>query len=132
MSTLRVTTLQNSGGTKSVPLDTVVDGSAKAWVTFNGTGTVAIRAQFNVSSITDDGVGNFVINFTNAMTDASYAITSTGSGDSSPSGGAWGDVSLRNFAGGSVPTTTGVRISHLGTTSVGYTDPVYCSVVIHR
>ena len=73
MSTIKTNTLQNAAGTKSVPVDTVVDGSAKAWVNFNGTGTVAIRAAFNVSSITDLGTGNYRVNFTNALADANYA-----------------------------------------------------------
>jgi len=47
-------------------------GLAKAWVNFNGTGTVAIRAGFNVSSITDNGTGNYTVNFTTAMVDANY------------------------------------------------------------
>jgi len=51
--------------------------ACKAWVNFNGTGTVAIRESYNVSSITDEGVGLFTINFTNAMVDTSYAITGT-------------------------------------------------------
>lgn len=45
----------------------------RAWVNFNGTGTVAIRASFNVSSITDNGTGDYSVNFTNAMPDANYA-----------------------------------------------------------
>ena len=47
----------------------------RAWVNFNGTGTVAIRASGNVSSITDNGTGNYTLNFTNAMSDANYAVT---------------------------------------------------------
>jgi len=47
----------------------------RAWVNFNGQGTVAIMASFNVSSITDNGVGNYTVNFTNAMPDANYGIT---------------------------------------------------------
>jgi len=46
----------------------------RAWVNFNGTGTVAIRASGNVSSITDNGVGDFTVNMTSAMTDANYAV----------------------------------------------------------
>jgi hypothetical protein len=52
----------------------VINGSAKAWITFNGTGTPSITASFNVSSITDNGVGNYTLNFTNAFTDANYAM----------------------------------------------------------
>ena len=45
----------------------------KAWVNFNGTGTVAIRASYNVSSITDNGVGDYTVNFTSALADANYS-----------------------------------------------------------
>ena len=72
MSTLRTTTLSNAAGSASVPVDTVISGSAKAWVNFNGTGTVAIRGAFNVSSITDNGIGDYTVNFTNAMPDANF------------------------------------------------------------
>jgi hypothetical protein len=56
-----------------------VSGSApvfacRAWVNFNGTGTVAIRESGNVSSITDNGTGNYTINFTTAMSDANYTV----------------------------------------------------------
>jgi len=73
MSQIKATTLSNLAGSKTVPTDTVVDGSAKAWVNFNGTGTVAIRRAFNVSSITDNGTGDYTVNFTNAMVDANYS-----------------------------------------------------------
>ena len=49
----------------------------RAWVNFNGTGTVAIRASGNVSSITDNGAGDYTVNFTTAMPDANYACTAT-------------------------------------------------------
>ena len=49
--------------------------SARAWVNFNGTGTVAIRASGNVSSITDNGTGDYTVNFTTAMSDANYVAT---------------------------------------------------------
>lgn len=49
--------------------------SARAWVNFNGTGTVAIRASGNVSSITDNGTGNYTVNFTTAMSDANYSVS---------------------------------------------------------
>jgi hypothetical protein len=53
--------------------------ACRAWVNFNGTGTVAIRASGNVSSITDNGTGNYTVNFTTAMQDANYAFPSTAS-----------------------------------------------------
>ena len=50
----------------------------RAWVNFNGTGTPAIRASGNVSSITDNGQGDYTVNFTNAMPDANYTTTFAG------------------------------------------------------
>jgi hypothetical protein len=49
----------------------------RAWVNFNGTGTVAIRESANVSSITDNGVGDYTVNFTTAMVDANYSVSAT-------------------------------------------------------
>jgi hypothetical protein len=53
------------------------DNNVKAWVNFNGKGTVAIRASFNVSSITDNGVGYYTVNLTTAISDTSYALLGT-------------------------------------------------------
>jgi hypothetical protein len=55
---------------------------SRAWVSFNGTGTVAIRSSRNVSSITDNGVGKYTVNFTVQMEDANYALVSTAEGSS--------------------------------------------------
>lgn len=77
--------LAPSSGTEAVNIDSSGNlkfnsgyGSAataygcRAWVNFNGTGTVAIRASGNVTSITDNGTGDYTVNFTNAMPDANY------------------------------------------------------------
>jgi hypothetical protein len=68
-------TIQDNNGTQ-------IGTFCRAWVNFNGTGTVAIRASFNVSSITDNGTGDYTVNFTNAMPDVNYsavaAATTTG------------------------------------------------------
>jgi len=59
----------------------------RAWVNFNGTGTVAIRASGNVSSITDNGTGNYTVSFTTAMSDANYcALATSGNSSSNVSG----------------------------------------------
>jgi hypothetical protein len=65
----------------------------RAWVNFNGTGTVAIRASGNVTSITDNGTGDYTVNFTTAMPDANYAYTVDGREDE---GGvlAWGALAV--------------------------------------
>jgi hypothetical protein len=51
---------------------------AKAWVNFDGTGTVAIRGSFNISSITDGGTGLYTINYTTAMPDVNYSVVASG------------------------------------------------------
>jgi hypothetical protein len=51
--------------------------ACRAWVNFDGTGTPAIRASGNVTSITDNGTGDFTVNFTTAMPDANYSVPST-------------------------------------------------------
>ena len=67
MSTLKTNLIQDLSGNTQY--------TCKAWVNFNGTGTVAIRASGNVSSITDNGVGDYTVNFTTAMSDTNYCIT---------------------------------------------------------
>lgn len=49
--------------------------ACRAWVNFNGTGTPSIRGSGNVSSITDNGVGDYTINFSTAMQDSNYCVT---------------------------------------------------------
>lgn len=61
----------------------VSSGVAKAWVNFNGTGTVAIRGSFNVSSITDGGTGNYTTNFTTAFANINYSAVFAISNNSS-------------------------------------------------
>jgi hypothetical protein len=56
----------------------------RAWVNFNGTGTVAIRASGNVSSITDNGTGNYTVNFTTAMPDANFSAVASNDYDGNP------------------------------------------------
>ena len=70
--TLTISTL--SDGTNSTSATNLVKAPCVAWVNFNGTGTVAIRASYNVSSITDLGTGLYTVNFTNAMPDTNYAV----------------------------------------------------------
>ena len=60
---------------------------AKAWVNFNGTGTVAIRSSYNVSSITDDATGKYDVNFSTAMSDNDYSVVSDGRYDTGDSAG---------------------------------------------
>ena len=65
MSTIKVDNLQTTGGADQY--------TSKAWVNFNGTGTVAIRDDGNVSSITDNGTGDYTSTFDNALSSSNYA-----------------------------------------------------------
>jgi hypothetical protein len=80
MSTLVAQNISN--GTVSTSSANVINGSAKAWVNFNGTGTVAIRASYNVLSITDGGTGFYTVTMINAMPDINYCIAGSASTNS--------------------------------------------------
>ena len=83
MSTLAVGTIksissaapvfQNTSGTEKGQL-------AKAWCNWNGTGTIAIRDSFNVSSLSDTGTGQYTVNFSNALSNANYSVAWGGDG----------------------------------------------------
>ena len=79
---------------------TAVAYGCRAWVNFNGTGTVAIRASGNVSSITDNGTGDYTVNFTTAMPDANYSVS---------------NISMRNGSSGA--SSNGVLAIVFGSTT---------------
>ena len=75
MSTLKAANIQSTttgAPTFKTSAGTEIGHLCKAWVNFNGLNTVAIRDDFNVSSITDEGTGDYRVNFTNAMSNANY------------------------------------------------------------
>jgi hypothetical protein len=101
----------------------------RAWVNFNGTGTVAIRASGNVSSITDNGTGDYTVNFTTAMADANYStVGTTGVGSSGTF-----TVVTANYAGngGEVPPTiSAVRVVVSNITTLQ--DGKYVNIAVFR
>jgi len=116
MSTLKVNTIQNTSGVEVY--------TAKAWVNFNGTGTVAIRAAGNVSSITDNSVGDYTVNFTTAMPDGNYSVNTTTSSDST-------SIVTSGITGNSsVLTTTSVRVATWSTSA--QVDRTVVAVAIFR
>jgi hypothetical protein len=82
----------------------------RAWVNFNGTGTVAIRASGNVTSITDNGAGDYTVNFTTAMPDANYSIVGTCMGGST-AGAEYAIVGCKTSATGNTQTTTSAQVT---------------------
>ena len=89
MSTLKVNNLQDINGANNSTPEQVAQGRAKAWVDFDGTfGTSpftqangGIRDSFNVSSITDNGTGNYTVNFPNSFPNAHYAVFASASNE---------------------------------------------------
>jgi hypothetical protein len=76
LSEIRVTTVSDTAGTGPVTL--TKQYASKAWVNFNGSGTLAIRGNGNVGSVTDNGTGDYTLNFTSAMADANYSVVNGG------------------------------------------------------
>jgi len=100
--------------------------ACRAWVNFNGTGTVAIRDSGNVSSITDNGTGDYTINFTTAMPDVNYMVC--GLGSTGPVNNGWGDMIIRDL--NAVPTASAVRVGHIGYNA--WTDCTFGNIAIFR
>ena len=96
MSTLKVNALQDTSGNGWYP--------AKAWVNFNGSGTVAIRDDDNVSSITDNGTARYTVSFSSSLTSANFAALASlnGTSDSFTTGAARQFCMVRGRATGSV------------------------------
>ena len=137
---------QTNGTTAAVAIDTSQNlqfnsgyGSVataygcRAWVNFNGTGTVAIRGSGNVSSITDNGTGDYTVNFTNAMPDANYATTAmTNSWDSTQTANTVVGFQTTNSSDPTTYTSSAVRISLKRTQSTTLDDRPYISFSIFR
>jgi hypothetical protein len=120
MSTLKVNAISNVAGTGSPN----ITEQAKAWVNFNGDGTVAIRADYNVTSITDNGTGLYTVNFTNAMADLNYTTV----------GSSWySGVTASLFAIAAPPTSTSSKqISTQNAASTASVDVDHCCIHFFR
>jgi hypothetical protein len=98
----------------------------RAWVNFNGTGTVAIRASGNVSSITDNGAGDYTVNFTTAMPDVNYSVNATGNG---PTINDYNNIFVAPYI--NTPATSSVRVKGNDTNGTAR-DQLYVYVVVFR
>jgi len=135
--------LQNSGVTELTVASTGVTvadnllfnsgyGSAavaygcRAWVNFNGTGTVAIRASGNVTSITDNGTGDYTVNFTNSIPDANYTVVVSGNLNVTTNSARW--FCAPAFQ---APTTSAIRIA-CNAPNTNAEDQEFVNVAIFR
>ena len=106
---------------------TTTIGALRAWVNFNGTGTVAIRASGNVTSITDNGNGQYTINFATAMPDANYGTCISGGYQPGV------DARLITVINSDVAqTTSGFRITSALATTGAATDSDRYGVAVFR
>ena len=118
MSTLKVNTIQDtSGGSGSTPAQ-IEQGRAKSWCCLNAEGTETINDSFNVSSLTDNGTGDYVINFSTALANANCTVSVNCSrGDDNGGDVAnWGGVHTKatsSFALGLWQTNSGLSASML-------------------
>jgi hypothetical protein len=104
----------------------------RAWVNFNGTGTVAIRASGNVTSITDNGVGKYTVNFTSAMPDANYTPVVSAPSYTSTNGSVIGKVAGSGSVGSAGNmTTTALDVAYQDN-GASYYDPAMFFVAIIR
>ena len=76
MSTLKTANIQDTSGNNNSTPEEISQGRAKAWINFDGTAASigTGRESYNVSSVTDNGTGDYTINFTNNMANANYAV----------------------------------------------------------
>ena len=112
-------------GNKVLNIDSVPSFLPKAWVNFNAVGTVSIRGSGNISSITDNGTGDFTLNFTTAMVDANYiSIGSAQEGSGFSDGTAFVRIGLKD--------TGNVRISVANFTQTALQDVARNDVIILR
>ncbi len=84
----------------SVTTDYVVNGSSKAWVNFDGTGTIAARDSLNLSSLVDDGVSFYTVNYSSSLANANYCLVT---GNKYTGAGSGISLALRNVT---TPLTT--------------------------
>lgn len=123
MSTVRTNRIELADGTEGVDSSYVIDGSAKAWINFNGTGTIAVRDSLNISSIVDNGVGDYTVNNTNSFANILY--NSVGSCNLDHIGNANRIVSLPCSQ---APTASSIRMNTYTAHSAAIVDMQYISI----
>jgi len=110
------------------PVGSAPNYNVRAWVNFNGTSTVAIAASGNVSSLNDNGVGDYSINFSTAMPDANYTVSGACTDNTNASANLI--VMYTATSGGSGPTTSFVRISTVNTGSGAIDLSIVTAVIV--
>lgn len=131
--TLTISTL--SDGTNSTSTTNCIQGSAKAWVIFNGPSPSARLNSFNVSSVTYNAVGDYTINFSTAMPDISYAVSACAARNYSAATSVAGVSQLWCSIRHGTVQSDSMATGYVKVGVQGYNfnpDPLLMTVVIHR
>ena len=112
-SILRVNTLTDASSNNSTAMSTINKGTVKAWTNFNGTGTIATRESFNVSSLNDDNTGRYTVSFSSNMEDANFVPHASANGRAAGNftydGGV--SVAIGTASGSMVSSSIGMQVS---------------------
>ena len=121
MSTLKVTTIQDTSGGNASTSEQINQGRAKAWISFDGEGTIAINDSFNISSIADNATGVYTVTLSNAMANANYCVNVSVKSNLS------NQNTFANLGGTSEsdPSTTAFQIATMGSTNLSATDGAF-------
>jgi len=125
-SELRVNTLKDASGNNSIATSFVAGGSAKAWINLNGSSTVATRDTLNVSSLADEGTGQYLISFSSSMGNDDYTI----SGGARSPGVASGVLNAPSNAAGDMATGS-IEVYALGLGDGNPADFNHVFTIIH-
>jgi hypothetical protein len=141
MSTLKTgkvktTTIADELDTESTAVTNVINGSAKAWVDYNGAGNT-IRDSFNITSVTDNATGEFDVNFTTAFSDANYCVVAAMSVYGFNSGGGQASAWLSSVSTGDAGNTYGNKTTsqcrlNCAINGNAKTDPVHVGAVFFK
>jgi len=121
LSNIRAGTISGVNGTDPVTL--TKQSAAKAWINFNGTGTVAIRDSINIASLTDNATGDYSPNFTSAMGNVNYS--------SSVNSGGAGLLIASGRSGNGLNNTGYVRVGVRNPHTQAWTDNDFVGVTVH-
>ena len=122
MSTIKVTNIQDTAGSNSSTSAEIFSGRAKAWVNFNGQGTVSVRSDYNVNTVGDNGTGQYTVNYSTAIGNANYSAVAGGSRNGTTAS----DNSYHGFynlASGSIQCCSAGPVN-------AFTDPVFFALAV--
>ena len=128
MSTLKVGTIADTSGSTTSTPEQIEAGRIKAWVAFNGTGSISVLDSYRVSSITDTATGRYTVNWQDTQANTNYCISGIAqeyaTGDTARTKG----ISLHNSTDSRTTTATKIALGWVGNNDSGTVDSPYVSI----